>query len=449
MVLLPPVPYNHEMKVAVLGLGYVGSVTAACLANAGHTVVGADPDDNKVSSILAGRSPIVEPGLDDLIAAAVASGQLTATASTTIALDAADLSLVCVGTPSRHNGSLDLRYVTRVCEEIGSWLAGHEAYHSVVIRSTLLPGTLEQVVLPILEESSGKRADTDFGLAMCPEFLRETTAVDDFYDPPFTVIGVRDHRTGAAVRDLLGFIDRPWHEVPVATAEAIKYSCNAFHAVKVTFANEMARALRVAGVDGREVMRIFCEDNRLNLSGAYLRPGFSFGGSCLPKDLRALLYLARANDQDLPMLAALLPSNDVHLRDAVRAVLDSGHRRVALLGLSFKAGTDDLRESPYVELAEGLLGKGIDLRIYDPAVHPERLFGSNQAYVEQHLPHLSRLLCRRPEEALEGAGGAVVTTADHAVVDALLAADPPLVLDLCGRLPAPVEQMTGYRGTAW
>jgi len=439
-----------SMKVAVLGLGYVGSVTAACLADRGHTVVGVDPDEWKVGAIRDGRSPIVEPGLAELVQRTTAAGTLDATTDAHAALDGSVASLVCVGTPSRGNGSLDLSFVERVAEQIGVWLRAALGFHVVVVRSTVLPGTVERTVAPMLERASGRKAGTDFGVAMCPEFLREATAVPDFYDPPFTVVGTGDQRSADLARELFGFLaHRPYHEVGIADAEAIKYACNAFHAVKVAFANEVARFSSSAGVDTRRVMDVFVDDDRLNLSSTYLRPGFAFGGSCLPKDLRALLYAARTADQDLPMLSSVLPSNELHIREAARAVLASGARCVALLGLSFKSGTDDLRESPYVELAETLLGKGVDLRIYDAEVNPTRVFGANRAYMEQHLPHLSRILHADPASALEGVQCAVVATAEGPVVEALRATPPGLLLDVCGLLPADIEAVAGFRGLAW
>jgi len=437
------------VKVAVFGMGYVGSVTAACLAEHGHVVTGVDPDRHKLLAIETGAAPVNEPGLDRLVATGRTSGHLHVTTEAEDALDRSELSLVCVGTPSRPNGTLDTRHVLRVCEQVGSWLAGTDRFYSVVVRSTVLPGSVDLELLPALESASGKRAGRDFGVAFCPEFLRESTAVADFYDPPFTVCGATDERTMEAVRTLFGFLRRPFHAVPVATAEAVKYACNAFHAVKITFANEVARFASAVGIDARDVMQLVREDTRLNVSPAYLHPGFAFGGSCLPKDLRALVHQARLADRDLPMLASVLPSNDQQVAIAARHVLDSGARTVGLLGLSFKAGTDDLRESPYVELAETLIGKGVDLRIHDPDVRTDRVFGSNRTYMEEHLPHLGRILCDDPREALADAEGAVVGEVDAATAAEVVRANPPFVLDLCGRLAAEVEALPGYQGLAW
>ena len=437
------------MRLAVFGLGYVGSVTAACLANRGHEVVGVDPDPNKIDPVRDGRSPIIEAGVDDLICAGRESGKLHATSDAAAALEGAQLSLVCVGTPSQHNGSLDFHYLERVAEEIGRWLAHAPGFHAVVFRSTMVPGTVNSRLVPILERESGRRADVDFGVAVCPEFLREGCAVSDFFDPPLTLCGVRDKRTDELLQELFGFLHAPFRVVDVVTAESMKYACNTFHAVKIAFANEIARITHAAGADSRKVMGLLCEDDHLNISTAYLRPGFAFGGSCLPKDLRALLYHARALDQHLPLLEGVLPSNEQHLRAGVRRVLSSGTREVALLGLSFKPGTDDLRESPYVELAETLLGKGIALRIYDLHVNPDRLFGANRRYIEERLPHLSRILSADPAVVLAGAGCAILATTDPQAREALLAAPPPTILDLTGAQPPEVEALPGFEGLAW
>ena len=437
------------MRLAVFGLGYVGSVTAACLANHGHQVIGVDPDAHKIDPIRAGRSPIIEAGVDELVRAGRDAGTLDATSDAAAALDGAQLSLVCVGTPSQHNGSLDLSYLERVAGEIGRRLASASTFQAVVFRSTMVPGTVNTRLIPILERESGRRVDVDFGVAVCPEFLREGCAVSDFFDPPLTLCGVRDERTAALLQELFAFLHAPFHAVDLVTAESMKYACNTFHAVKIAFANEIARISHAAGADARKVMSLLCEDNHLNISSAYLRPGFAFGGSCLPKDLRALLYHARTLDQHLPLLEGILPSNEHHLRAGVRRVLATGAREVALLGLSFKPDTDDLRESPYVELAETLLGKGITLRIYDPHVNPERLFGANRRYMEERLPHLSRILSADPAAVLAGAGCAVLATTAKPARDALLAAPPAAILDLTGAQPSEVEGLPGYQGLAW
>jgi GDP-mannose 6-dehydrogenase len=437
------------MTVVVVGLGYVGAVTAACLAELGHRVVGVDVDRQKVDEIEAGRSPIVEPRLEELVAAGRAAGRLQVTTELADALRACDAVIVCVGTPPRSDGTVNLEHVERVSAEIGRELAAAEEFVAVVYRSTVPPGTVDNLLRPVLERESARRADHDFGVAMAPEFLREGSGVADFFEPPFIVAGVREERTLAVVTELFASLQRPTHALSIDQAESLKYACNAYHALKITFANEVGRLLGAVGVDARDVMHVFCEDGRLNISTAYLRPGFAFGGSCLPKDMRALMHVARVHDVDVPVLTGVLRSNESHLRLAVRRVLDAEAREVALLGLSFKPETDDLRESPYVELAETLVGKGIRLRIFDPIVNPERLIGANRRYIESRLPHLQEMLASTPEAALRGAGVAVVGTSDPDTVRALLEARPDRVLDVHGRLGADVEALPGYEGIAW
>jgi GDP-mannose 6-dehydrogenase len=439
------------MKVAVFGLGYVGTVTAACLASGGHRVVGVDVDQGKVDTVNRGESPVVEPGLEPLVASAVASGLLRATTTAEPALDGADVSLICVGTPSAPGGATDLRYVERALEDVRRAMdtvappAGGR--HTVVIRSTVPPGTGDTVVAPAF--AGRVHAGWTVATAMCPEFLREGFGVSDFFDPPYVVLGTGDDGAAAQLEELFACVDAPDHRVSVATAEALKFACNAFHATKVSFANEVARVFHGHGVDTREVMGLFCLDTKLNISPRYLRPGFAFGGSCLPKDLRSLLHLARIEDVDAPLLAGVMQTNDLAVRAVVERVLASEQRQVALMGLSFKSGTDDLRESPNVDLAERLIGKGYDVRIYDPLVNPERLVGANRRHVEERLPHLSGLLTGRADEALLGADVVIVSDGGPEVVSALLAADPGLVIDLHGRLGADVEGLAGYEGVLW
>jgi GDP-mannose 6-dehydrogenase len=437
------------MNVAVIGLGYVGAVTSACLAEMGHAVIGVDVDRQKVDEIEAGRSPIVEPRLEELVASGRASGRLEVTTDLAEAVRKSDLVMVCVGTPARSDGTVNLEHVERVSGEIGRELASADRFVAVVYRSTVPPGTVDGRLRPVLERESSLRADDDFGVAMAPEFLREGSGVADFFEPPFIVAGVRDDRTLSIVAELFAGLERPTHALTIEQAESLKYACNAYHALKITFANEVGRLLGAVGVDAREVMRVFCEDEHLNISTAYLRPGFAFGGSCLPKDMRALMHLARVNDVETPVLTGILRSNESHLRLAVRRVLDAEARDVALLGLSFKPETDDLRESPYVELAETLVGKGIRLRIYDPIVNPERLIGANRRYIESHLPHLQEMLVSTPDAALDGVRVAVVGTSDSATIQALVAARPDHVLDVHGRLGAEAEALPGYEGIAW
>jgi GDP-mannose 6-dehydrogenase len=439
------------MKVAVFGLGYAGTVSAACLTKGAHDVWGVDVDAEKVRAVAAGSSPVVEPGLDELVHTAVGEGKLHATTDSALALDGADIALVCVGTPSTDHGRVDLSQVERAVREIGS-RCEHSApppsgLLSVVIRSTVPPGTVDTMVIPALAEvmPPGLR----WGVAMCPEFLREGSGVTDFFDPAFTVIGTNDIDVGLAVASLFEFVGQDARIVDTRVAEALKYACNAFHATKVSFANELARLLRSMDVDAREVMQVFCEDTRLNISPNYLRPGFAFGGSCLPKDLRAVLQLARANNVDLPLMAGTLASNELTVNEVVDRAIATHGRTVALLGLSFKTKTDDLRESPNVELAERLLGKGFQVRIYDPIVNPSRLIGTNRSYVESKLPHLVRLLANTATEALEGADLAIVSSTEPTAIEALLADPPPNVIDISGRLGSEVESLPGYSGIGW
>jgi len=438
------------MRVTVFGLGYVGTVTAAGLADSGHTVVGVDVDAAKVAAINAGQSPVVEPGIAELIGSGARTGRLRATTSVPEALQHSDLSLVCVGTPSGSLGSTDLSYVEKVAGEIRDAMTLVEppasGFHAVVVRSTVPPGTVDQVVAPVFAEPV---PGWEVGTAMCPEFLREGVSVRDFFAPPFVVVGTADDRAAATVAELFSFLEVETRHVATTTAESLKYACNAFHATKVSFANELARVFRGFGVDSREVMEIFCEDTKLNIASTYLRPGFAYGGSCLPKDLRALLHMARTTGVDVPLLAGTTLTNELVVRDVVERVVATGTRRVALLGLSFKANTDDLRESPNVELAERLLGKGFELRIYDPIINPEKLVGANRRHVEARLPHLSRLLASSPEEALSHAEVAIVSATGPVVTAALREATPPHVIDLSGRLGHGVEELAGYSGVGW
>lgn len=439
------------MKVAVVGLGYVGTVTAACLAANGHDVWGVDVDAAKVQEIGLGRSPVAEPGLDELIGRVVAEGRLRATTSSEQAIGQAEISLVCVGTPSTSRGGTDLSYVLRAVDDIAAALRAVPSAagsHSVVIRSTVPPGTIEEHVAPALARGL-RDLEVRAGTAMCPEFLREGSGISDFYAPSLFIVGTADSLVAAAVTELFAFLTQPVQVVPPRVAESLKYACNAFHATKVSFANEVARLLRLLDVDSRQVMDLFCQDDVLNISPHYLRPGFAFGGSCLPKDLRSLLHMARLNGADLPLLAATLSTNELSIAEVIDRVIAHNVRSVALFGLSFKASTDDLRESPNVELAERLIGKGFDVRIYDQVVNPSRLVGANLRYINARLPHLGRLLAREPEDALAGADVAIVSAAVPAVVAALLKSPPPHVIDLSGQLGAAVEALAGYEGMGW
>ncbi|HEV2765208.1 MAG TPA: UDP-glucose/GDP-mannose dehydrogenase family protein, partial [Pyrinomonadaceae bacterium] len=378
----------------------VGCVSAACFAREGHEVVGVDVNPLKVEIINSGRSPIVEAGINELIGEMVGAGRLRATTDTAEAVRASEVSLVCVGTPSNPNGSLNLTYVKRVCQQIGEALEAKRERHTVVVRSTMLPGTVEGVIVPALEVYSGKKAGKDFGVAVTPEFLREGTSLKDFYSPPFTLVGADDEDVGAALRRLYKGVDAPLLVTSVKAAEMVKYACNCFHALKVGFANEIGNVCKALGIDSHEVMDVFCQDTKLNLSPYYLKPGFAFGGSCLPKDLRAVTYKAKELDVEVPLLQAILPSNQMQVARAVEMVLRARSRRVGVLGMSFKAGTDDLRESPIVALIETLIGKGMQVAIYDRDVSLARLFGANKEYIEREIPHISQLMRSSLDEVL-------------------------------------------------
>ncbi|WP_102127668.1 UDP-glucose dehydrogenase family protein [Deinococcus planocerae] len=393
------------MKVAVFGLGYVGAVTAACLAQRGHTLIGVDVNPQKCEMIASGRSPIVEEGLDDLLLQGVQAGRLRTTTDVLDAVREADLSIVSVGTPSQPNGALDLSYVYRVCEQIGEALAETGRPHVVVLRSTALPGTTE-TCLGILREAA---RGTDVHVAFNPEFLREGSSIRDFDAPAYTIIGSDDPVAEAALRELYADVPAPLIVVAPRVAEMVKYTANAFHALKITFANEIGLLAKAMGVDGREVMNLIVQDTKLNISPAYLRPGFAYGGSCLPKDVSALLHLARREEVPVPLLASLPQSNRSQIERVAEQVLATGARRVTVLGLAFKAGTDDLRESPAVELVERLIGKGCEVRILDRAVQTAKLLGANKEYIERRLPHVSRLLTDDPEELVHDAQAVVVT----------------------------------------
>ena len=438
------------MKVSVFGLGYVGSVSAASFAADGHHVVGVDVNPDKVASLNEGRSPIVEKGLDELIRDNAAAGRLRATTDARQAVHATDLSLICVGTPSRRNGSLDLTYLERVAEEIGEALATKDDYHVVVVRSTVLPGTTHEVVIPAVERTSGKKYGTGFGVTVNPEFLREGTAIHDFRNPPLTLVGHNYRSDAEPTQALYAKVGAPVVATSIRTAEMIKYTSNTWHALKVAFANEIGNLCKRLEIDSHDVMEIFCRDQKLNLSSYYLKPGFAFGGSCLPKDVRALQYRAKEVDLDMPVIQSILGSNQLQIRHAIDAVIETGRKRIGLLGFSFKAGTDDLRESPIVILAEALLGKGYQLCIYDRNVSIARLVGANKEYINKQIPHLSSLLCETVDDVLERSDVIVVGNNAPEFADALARTRPDqIVIDLVrvrkdrGEIPAQ------YRGICW
>ena len=438
------------MKVSVFGLGYVGSVSAASFAADGHEVIGVDVNPGKVTAVNEGRSPIVEPGLEQLLHEGVSSGRLRATTSTAEAVRDSDLSLVCVGTPSRKNGSLDLTYLVRVCEQIGEALRDKSSYHVVVVRSTVLPGTTHGHVIPALERTSGKTYGEGFGVSVNPEFLREGTALKDFRQPPLTLVGHNHAADAAPTRALYDAIDAPLYSTSIRVAEMMKYTSNTWHAVKVVFANEIGNLCKRTGIDSHEVMDIFCKDDKLNLSPYYLKPGFAFGGSCLPKDVRALQYRAKEVDLDMPLINSVLDSNRLQVDHAIERVVDTGSKKIGLLGFSFKAGTDDLRESPMVVLAEALLGKGYELSIYDRNVSLARLVGANKQYIEEQIPHLSRHLCESIDEVIASSEVIVIGNAAPEFIDAVTRCRPDqTVIDLV-RLPLDFSKVQArYDGICW
>lgn len=436
------------MRVTVLGLGYVGSVCAGCLSRDGFEVVGIDISESKVRLIESGKSPVMEPGLEDLIREGRRTGRLRASTTLDESARRADAFLVAVGTPSAGNGSSDLTHLMRALSQLGDSLRGVGEFQVINVRSTVPPGTMRGKVIPMLEERSGRKVGRDLGVAMNPEFLREETSIRDYDSAPFDLCGVSDSRSAELLRTLYAGKNRPFHATSLETAELVKYVNNAFHALKVSFANEVGRLARVMGVDSLEVMRLLCEDRRLNISPAYLRPGMAFGGSCLPKDLRALVYEGRRRDVTAPLLESILASNEAHLKAAMAKILTYGRPRTTVLGLSFKAGTDDLRESAMVLLVEGLLGKGVPVKIYDRNVHLSSLVGTNREYIQREIPHIGSLLVGTLPEALEEAEVVVVGTDDPEVdqVPGLLR-EGQILIDLFGRLAADGRTRPG--GICW
>ena len=429
------------MKISVFGLGYVGTVSVGCLAAGGHTVLGVDVNADKVASLNAGIAPIVEPEIGDLILKAHKLGHLNATISSAEGIMQTDVSFLCVGTPSHSNGSLDLTYLKRVCEDIGVALSQKKTPHTLVFRSTTLPGTTEDIAIPILEKYSGKKVGEGLFVCYNPEFLREGTAVRDYYHPSKIVIGERKAGEGDVLAEIYGGIEAPLVRTSIRAAEMVKYSDNAFHALKVTFANEIGMLCKKLEIDSHEVMDIFCKDTKLNLSKVYLRPGFAFGGSCLPKDLRALSYQAKRCDVDTPVLNAIMASNSSHVKGVINKIIGLGRKRVGFLGMTFKPDTDDLRESPLVEVIETLLGKGFPVKIYDRNVMTSRLIGANKRFIEEHIPHLSSILVDRIEDVVETAEVVVVGYVSSEFLPALknMRADQ-MIIDLA--------RVNGYEGFA-
>ena len=437
------------MKISIFGMGYVGAVTAGCLANDGHEVIGIDPVQTKVDLINYGQSPIIEEEIGEIISRMVETKRLQATTDASGAVQHSDVSFVCVGTPSQLNGNLDLKYIRRVCEQIGTALKQKLEKHVVVIRSTILPGTMRNVIIPILEEYSGKIAGEGFGVCNNPEFLREGTAVYDFYNPPKTVIGETDSQSGELVASIYRTMDAPLIKTDVETAEMVKYVDNCWHALKVGFANEIGNICKGIGADGHKVMDIFCKDTKLNLSPHYMKPGFAFGGSCLPKDLRALNYKGKNLDLDLPILNSILPSNSLQIMRGLEMVMNKGYKKIGVLGFSFKAGTDDMRESPIVEVIERLLGKGYDVKIYDRNVNLAKLVGANKDYILNLIPHISKIMVESVEEILEHAETIVIGNGATQFRDILQKInEKQVVVDLV-RIVEEQVQGEHYDGICW
>jgi GDP-mannose 6-dehydrogenase len=437
-------------RISIFGLGYVGAVSLACLARDGHQVIGVDVDPVKLDLIRSRKSPILEEGIQELMRDVVDSGRVTVTNDAAQALRDTEISFVCVGTPSAANGSQDLRAILRLAEQLGEVLRTKRAFHTIVIRSTVEPGTVEEKIEPILERVSGKKSGVDFGLCFQPEFLREGSSIRDYDHPPYTIVGGNCEQAVNAVREVFQHLEARFLVTNIRVAEALKMSCNAFHALKITFANEIGRVSQAMGIDSHEVMRLVCADQRLNISPAYLKPGFAFGGSCLPKDLRALTHIARQNDITLPMLSSLLESNRAHIDHAVDMILKLGRPKVGMLGLSFKTGTDDLRESPLVMVAKRLIGEGCELRIFDPEVQLSRLLGANRSYIDAHIPHLASLMCPTMAEMLDPSEVILVGLQQTALNEALQARVRPdhYLLDLVN-LPNRDLLRCRYEGICW
>jgi GDP-mannose 6-dehydrogenase len=438
------------MNISVFGLGYVGCITAACLARDNHMVIGVDINPMKVELLKSGQSPVVEPGLDELVCEVVQNGKLQVSLDSQAAVQRSDISLICVGTPSNDNGSLKVDYVENVCREIGTALATKQGYHLVVIRSTVLPGTVEEKLIPLLEEYSGLTASRDFGVCMNPEFLREGSAITDYYHPSLIVIGELDRRSGDILEELYSSLDVFVNRTKLRVAEMVKYTCNAFHALKVDFANEIGNLSKANGIDGQEVMGIFVKDQQLNISPTYLMPGFAFGGSCLPKDVRAILYRAKELDVDCPLLSAVLPSNRQQVENGIRLVERTGYKKIGILGLSFKADTDDLRESPTITLAETLLGRGYQIHIYDEKLNLSKLLGANKLYLEKELPHIASLLCPSIEQIIEQSQVVVITNGSKSFrsVPNLLQSGQ-ILIDLVGIAKNMDGSHATYEGICW
>lgn len=438
------------MKISVFGIGYVGVVSAACLAKDGHEVIAVDVDPGKIDAINAGNSPIVEEGIDELVREVVAAGKLTATSDTQFAIDNTDASFICVGTPSAPDGSVGLSYVVDVCRNIGTAMASKDGYHSVIVRSTIVPGSTERACIPVLEETSGKKAGTGFGLGYYPEFLRESTAIADYYDPGLVVFGSMD----AGTRDFLSELNKDMpcdiHKVDIRTAELLKYTSNCWRAVKVTFANEIGNIAKASGIDGQTVMEILCSDEKAAMSPYFMRPGFAFGGSCLPKDVRALGFLARSTGTEAHLLNAVLEANEAQISRAEAMIEASGATSVGFVGISFKPGTDDLRESPLVALAARLIDKGVDVEIYDPFVKEAYDSGTPGAgRGNEGIPDLEERLIGDIDALIEGAGTVLVGNYYAETVEKLKNATPKRKIVDLTRVHRDMVSDESYAGICW
>lgn len=437
-------------NISVFGLGYVGTVLLGCLARDGHSLIGVDVDLHKLDLLRKGQPPVLEEGIQSLIEKAIGSGRVEITEDTEYAVHHSDISFICVGTPANINGSQNMDAITRIAKEFGRAISNRSEYHVFVIRSTVIPGTVENVVRPIIEEHSGKRVGQGFGLCFQPEFLREGSSIKDYYNPPYTLVGGDSEQSVEAVQQIFENLTCDFIKTSIRTAEMVKYSCNAFHALKITFANEIGRICQKLNTDSHEVMDIVCRDTHLNISPAYMKPGFAFGGSCLPKDLRALLYTAKTEDILVPMLSNILPSNDIHIEHAANMVLASGAKSIGMVGLSFKGGTDDLRESPLVAMAEKFIGKGLNLVVYDPQVNLSRLIGANRRYIEKAIPHIASLISNSYEDVIRASEALVIGQHDEKFLQKLysMSRNNQLILDLVGIVDQ--SRISGkYLGVCW
>lgn len=438
------------MKVSVFGLGYVGAVSCACLPELGHEVVGVDINALKVELIASGQSPVVEEGIEELISAAVKAGKLTATNDVAAAVKGTEVSLISVATPSLPNYMPDLTALDAVVGQIGAEIAKKDGQHTLVIRSTVAPGTTRARIAPLLEKAAGRKIGDRLSLVFNPEFLREGSSVSDFHNPPQTIVGSVDEAGVEVMKRLYAGVPGNFVAADVGVAESVKYLCNVFHALKIVFANEAGAVLKETGLDSRDVLELFCRDTQLNISKAYLRPGFAFGGSCLPKEVKGFLTIARERGVEIPVLGSLLDSNDAHIGRAYDLIAASGRKPVALFGLAFKPGTDDLRDSPLVVLAEKLLGKGFDLAIYDKFVKIARLLGKNKEYIDREIPHLDKLLHETPDAALARAEIVVVGHADAETRQRIIAlAKGARVVDLNGYADLRAAGFAQYEGICW